>query len=220
MREPAGAARREFRAQLHELEARLVDAADRVTTGCADITRAFLDGDHEAATRAETACQELGRTCLEIEQDAYLLLARQSPVARDLRRIMVIVRSSGNIERSGSLLGHVAESLAWVDPTQLAGELRELVARLGAVSARIWAGAVAAWRAHDGLAAVELQRDDDEVDDLQRRLLREIYAGSCTVEEAVTLALIGRYYERVADHAVTLARGVTYIVTGDRLVDV
>jgi phosphate transport system protein len=78
---------------------------------------------------------------------------------------------------------------------------------------------VDAWRRHDPLAATELQVRDDHADLLQKVLLTDIYTGSQSVEESVSLALIARYYERIADHGVEMARQVTYFLTGDRLTD-
>jgi phosphate transport system protein len=148
------------------------------------------------------------------------MLARQQPVASDLRRIVAILRSVADVTRSAYLLRHVAESLTWVHPPSMAADLRRTIGDLGEVSAEVFAGAVTAWATHDALAANELNARDDQVDFLQKALLTELYTGpGQSVEEAVSLALIARYYERVSDHGVEMARHVTYFLTGQRLGD-
>ena len=124
-----------------------------------------------------------------------------------------------DVQRSGNLLTHVVESLAWVHPPSLPLQLRDTIRQLGIVSAEMLHRAVSAWEQHDALAAEDLERRDDQVDLLQKELLSELYTGAQTIEEAVSLGLIARYYERVADHGVELTRHLTFFLTGDRLVD-
>jgi phosphate transport system protein len=212
-----GTSRVEFHQQLEAADGRLVAAASVVGDNVLPVTTAFLEADqHRADVFVEASLANRG-ACKELEQACYLLLARQSPVAVDLRRIVAILRSVGSVERSGDLLRHVAESLAWVHPPSMPENLRTTIAQLGERTALIYGIGIDAWRRHDPLAAVELERLDDEVDLLQKVLLSELYTGHQSVEEAVTLALIARYYERIADHGVEMARQVAYFVTGDRV---
>ncbi len=215
--ERGGGARLEFQEQLDESNARLVEAARMVADNVLPVTMAFLEADNHAAEEFLAVEVQLRERCRELQEHGYLLLARQSPVAVDLRRVVATLLSAGDIERSGNLLAHVAESLAWVHPPALPADLRTTVRQLGERSAEVFARGVAAWETHDPLAAVELNDLDDEVDMLQKVLLTEIYTGRRSVEEAVTLALLARYYERIADHGVELARQVTYFVTGERV---
>ena len=208
--------RQAFQQQLHAVDTRLVEVAALVSHLVQPVTTAFLEADEHAAQQAIAADAEIDRRCASLEEHCFELLARQSPVAGDLRRVVAVLRSTADVERAGDLLRHVAESLAWVHPPSMRDSLREMIGGLGRVSGEVFTGAVEAWRTHDALAAVELQRRDDEVDLLQKSLLTELYLGAQTVEEAVSLALICRYYERVADHGVEMARQVTYFLTGDR----
>jgi phosphate transport system protein len=216
-RRSLGGSRVEFHQQLEDCNRRLVDAATVVGAAIGPVTTAFLEADAHAAEEYIARESGLRRACLELEEACYLLLARQSPVSVDLRRVVATLRSTSDVERSGNLLRHVAESLTWVHPPSMPGELRETIGQLGSRSAVIFGVAIDAWRDHDPLAAVELERLDDEVDMLQKVLLTEIYTGQQSVEESVTLALIARYYERIADHGVEMARQVAYFVTGDRV---
>ena len=211
-----GQSRQSFQQQLDAVDLELVATATLVADLIAPVTAAFLEADAHAAGAAIVVDTEVDRRCVLLEEQCFELLARQSPVAGDLRRVVAALRSIADVQRSGDLLRHVAESLAWVHPPSMRDNLREMIGRLGNVSARVFGGAVEAWRQHDALAAVELQRLDDEADLLQKSLLTELYLGGQTVEEAVSLALICRYYERIADHGVEMARQVAYFLTGDR----
>jgi phosphate transport system protein len=217
-RQPGGS-RVEFRQQLDACTDKLIRLAATVGEAILPVTEAFLDADVAAADEYRTADARIREGCLALEDACYLLLARQSPVGGDLRRIVATIRCVTNVERSSNLLSHVAGSLAWVHPPSMPEALRRTLRDLGGQAAVVYAGAVQAWRILDGLAAVELQRADDEVDLLQKVLLTELYTGSQSTEESVSLALIARYFERIADHGVEMARQVAYAVTGDRTAD-
>jgi phosphate transport system protein len=215
---PAGS-RLEFQQQLSAMNEQLVEAGEVVADLILPTTQAFLQADAHTAAKAIKADVELDRRCVGLEDLCYLLLARQSPVAGDLRRVVAVLRSIPDVQRSGDLLRHVAESLTWVHPPAMPEPLRETIIQLGTLSSEIFATGVHAWRTHDPLAANDLIKRDDEVDLLQKVLLTDLYTGEQSVEEAVSLALIARYYERIADHGVEMARQVTYAVTGARLSD-
>lgn len=217
--EAEAGARVEFSQQLTDLEHQLIEAASRAAEAIQPMTRALLAADRDAADEWVLQHRQLAAACRGLEEAGYVLLARQSPVAGDLRRIITALRNAGDVQRTGDLLGHIAGSLLWIDPVALSPRVRELIAEFGRVVSEIYDGAVQAWREGDSMAAIDLQRLDDDADRLQRLLLTEIYQSRCTVEEAVSLALLARYYERIGDHGVELARGVTYAATGERLAD-
>ena len=210
------ASRHAFQTQLDAMQAELIAVATIVADLVHPVTAGFLDADGHAAGEVIRRDVEIDRRCEALEEECFALLARESPVAGDLRRVVAVLRCIADVERSGDLLRHVAESLAWVHPPSMRPELRDVLSRLGRVSGDVFMRAVRAWREQDALAAVELQQLDDEVDLLQKSLLTELYLGGQTVEEAVSLALICRYYERIADHGVELGRQVAYVLTGDR----
>ena len=215
-RQHAPVSRQSFSTQLDAMDAELIGVATIVAELVHPVTTGFLEADNDAANEVIVRDVEVDRRCESLEEECFALLARESPVAGDLRRVVAVLRCIADVERSGDLLRHVAESLAWVHPPSMRPELRDLLARLGYVSGEVFAGAVRAWSEQDALAAVELQQLDDEVDLLQKSLLTELYLGGQTVEEAVSLALICRYYERIADHGVEMGRQVAYVLTGDR----
>ena len=218
-RREQGGSRQRLHDQLENLDRQLIalvrELTDRVVPG----TNAFLEADSHRAISLTEADDELTQRCTELEETGYVLLATQSPVARDLRRTIAVLRSINDVQRAGNLLTHVLESLNWVHPPSLSNELRDYIRQLGSVSAEMFGYAARAWEQHDALAAEDLEHRDDEVDLLQKELLSELYTGTQSIEESVTLGLIARYYERIADHAVEITRHLTFFLTGDRLPD-
>ena len=206
-----------FQEQLAACDQALVTVGQLVQRSIVPMTEGFLSGDAAVVEREIAVDAEVDRQCAELEERCYLLIARQSPVAGDLRRLVAILRCVADVERAGDLLRHVGESLTWVHPPDMAQPLRRTIAQLGEVSADVFGGALDAWTRHDGLAATDLQVRDDEADLLQKTLLTELSSGTHPVEESVSLALIARYYERIADHGVEMARQVTYFLTGERV---
>jgi phosphate transport system protein len=210
-------ARVEFHKQLADLDRQLVEIAGSVAGAIVPMTSAFLEADRYAADRFIELAHGVRLRCVELEEAGFVLLARQSPVASDLRRIIAVLRCAREVQRTGHLVIHIAEALRWIHPPSMPEHLRQVISQLGAVSSDVFIRAVEAWRTHDGLAAPELENLDDKVDLLQKVLLTELYTGQQSVEESVSLALLGRYYERIGDHGVELARQVAYFVTGDQV---
>lgn len=206
-----------FREQLDACDAQLVRVGQTVCDAITPMTEAFLEADAHRAGELSAEHLNVDRHCIRLEDACYLLLARQAPVAGDLRRVVAILRSVADVQRSASLLRHVGESLTWVHPPSMPDELRKTIAELGEITAEILSGAVTAWARHDGLAAVDLNVRDDQTDLLQKDLLTQLYIGQQSVNEAVSVALIARYYERISDHGVEMARHVAYYLTGDRV---
>lgn len=217
-REPS-AARHGLHELLEELDRQLIEMMRAVADRVQPTTEAFLEADDHAAASLIEQDKGLTHDCTALEEAGYLLLATQSPVATDLRRIIAVLRSVNDVQRTGNLLSHVVESLSWVHPPSLAHELRDTIRQLGAVASDMLHRAATAWIEHDPLAAEDLERRDDQADLLQKMVLTELYTGSQSIEESVSLGLIARYYERAADHAVEMARHLTFFLTGDRLSD-
>ncbi|MEX0953196.1 MAG: phosphate uptake regulator PhoU [Nitriliruptoraceae bacterium] len=215
----AGGSRTEFHHQLEACRVKLVELAAQVQAHIVPTTEAFLDADVASASDHQAIARTISEGCTALEDACFLLLARQSPVAGDLRRIVATIRCVTPIERTAQLIGHIARSLTWVHPPSMPERLCQTLRDLAEQSSRVFAGAVAAWEQLDGLAAVELERTDDEVDLLHKLLLTDLYTGAQSTEESVSLALIARYFERIGDHGVDMARQVTYAVTGERIVD-
>ncbi len=209
--------RHEFHDAMDDCDEALLTIGRAVADAIAPMTEAFLGGDAQTAAQLIARDRTIDRAVDQLEERTFLLIARQSPVAGDLRRLVAVLKCCQDVVRSGDLLRHVGESLTWIHPPSLPAKLRETVAQLGEVSEDLFRRGLAAWAERDALAANELDRDDDQVDLLQKVLLTDLYTGIQGVEEAVSLALIARYYERIADHGVEIARQATYVVTGERV---
>jgi phosphate transport system protein len=182
-------------------------------------TESLLQADARIAEEVIGSDAAVDRQREVVEDRAFEILARQQPVAGDLRVLVAALRMVADLERMGDLAVHVAKVARLRYPEcAVPDELRENVARMGVVAEEMVqaAGDILARRDLD--EALELERQDEEMDLLRRSQFRVLLNDDWThgVESAVDVALLGRYYERIADHAVSLARRVVYLVTGER----
>ena len=189
-----------------------------VHSAMARATTALLDSDLSLAESVIAADEQLDKIHHDLEERSYDLLARQQPVATDLRLIVAGLRMSADLERMGDLARHLAQVCRMRYPNSaIPADLRPTIVEMGQVAGRIVlkAGAVVADK--DVKIALELEQDDDEMDRLHRSLFTILLddAWSHGIEAAIDLTLIGRYYERFADHAVAVARRVVFLVTGE-----
>ena len=153
----------------------------------------------------------------DIRQRCANLLALQAPVATDLRVVIAAMYAVGDLERMGDLAQHIAKITRLKHPTvPIPAEVRPVFARMGLLASRLAEDAAAALESRDALSGDRLAEADAEVDALRRQIFRILLSEDWThgVEPAVDAALIGRYYERFADHAVAIARQVGFLVTG------
>jgi phosphate transport system protein len=185
-------------------------------------TQSLLDADLRMAEGVISGDSAIDALYTRIEADAFDLLARQQPVASDLRIIIASLRMVADIERMGDLALNIAKLARRRYPARaVPPELHATVLEMGQVAQRICAKCSSVIASRDLAMAHELERDDDAMDELQRRifatLLGEGWHG--TVEGAVDVTLCGRYYERFCDHAVSVARRVVFLVTGERAAD-
>jgi phosphate transport system protein len=206
-----------YHEQLGEVTDGLVEMSRLVGSAVSKATTALLDADlaaAEAVIAGDAAVNDLYQT---IDESAVELLARQQPVASDLRTILTGLRMSADLERVGDYSVHIAKVARRRHPASVVPvELRPTMLEMGQAAARIAvkAGTVIATR--DLTLAAQLLADDDTIDDLHASLLATLLSGNADygVEKTIDLALVGRYYERLADHATTISHAVTYLVTG------
>ncbi|GAA3395361.1 phosphate signaling complex protein PhoU [Cryptosporangium minutisporangium] len=208
--------REEFRRNLAAAEDTLAGLAETAAAAIEQATVALLEADLAAAERSQESNRALRQRLTELESTAYDLLALQAPVASDLRVLVTVVRLGANIERMGSLAAHIAETAERRHPAVVIPDLLVPVFRqMGEVAQQMAVDAAAALRSRDTADAARLEAEDDTVDRLRLELFRQI-AGDWPhgAEAAADAALLGRYYERFADHAVAIADAVLYLVTG------
>jgi phosphate transport system protein len=210
--------REAYHEELDAISERLVEMTLLVGSAMARATTALLDGDLSMAESVIEHDQVVDKLRDDLDEAALELIARQAPVATDLRIVITSLRMSSDLERMGDLAVHVAKLARMRYPTSaVPAELRGTMLEMGQVAQRIVAKAGSVIASRDVTQALELERDDDEMDRLHQKLFRALMDDRWRhgVETAVDVTLIGRYYERYADHAVSVARRVVYLVTGE-----
>lgn len=213
--------RQAFQDELNDVNDQLVQMCQRTSTQITDATTALLQVDLAIAERVLESDAEIDHAQLEIDERVLQLMALQAPVATELRVVLSAMRHTADIARMGDLAVHVAKIARMRYPEHTVPEsLRETFAAMGRSAASIGVKASEVIRTRDLAKASQLDEDDDEMDRLHRSLFTTMFdktdasPDSRTIETAVDVALLGRYYERFADHAVEVASNVQYLVTG------
>lgn len=209
--------RQEYRAELEGVTRLLVDMAQGVQTAMRRATAALLDADQTEAEEVVSHDAEINAIYQQVEEKVYDLLARQSPVASDLRLLVTGLHIANDLERMGDLAKHVAKTaLRRIPAVAVPDELRPVVSDLAAGADRMAEKIILVLKTSDVERAAELDRDDDEIDELQKQLLGLMLGTAWRhgVAPAIDGALLGRWYERFADHAVNAGQRVVYFVTG------
>lgn len=211
--------RRSYHEQLADLRQDVVRLGALATEAIAAGTQALLDADLAAADRVISDDTFLDDLTHSIEERSCQLLALQQPMASDLRMIVTVLRTIHEIERTGDLMVNIAKTTRRLYPNDLHPRVRGLVDRMGAQASVQLRVALDAFADEDPARALALSDMDDVMDELQKELFRAIFATSSGDDDglqgAVQIALVGRYYERIADHAVNVGQRVAYMVTGE-----
>ncbi len=203
-----------------QLESVLTDLAGigrRVQVAVSRATEALMNGDAAVAEQVISGDLEIDRAREHVEETAFALLSLQAPVAGDLRTVVAALRMVSELERMGDLSVHVAKiARLRVPAVAVPDQVRPTMARMAHVAEDMVARVTEVILDRDVEAAIALGRDDEEMDRLRRTSFTELLSPSWPygVEAAVDLALLGRYYERIADHAVSVANRVVFVVTG------
>lgn len=206
-----------FHEQLDELDERFTRAGLRLVEQMPRLVDGYLAADQGViadARRLTTLCSE---DCRSIEDRGFVLLARHQPMGSDLRRLVALLRMCVDVDRSAVLLRHVCESLRVSDPRLLPDRLAQQLRELAQRSATVFGGGMDAWRTKDALAVNDLDRADEDVDRLQRAVLDTAAGDERAADERLTLGLVARYLERIADHGVAIARDTSFVATGERV---
>ena len=210
--------REEYRAELAGVTQSLVTMAEGVRAAMGLATGALMAADQTAAEEVVAADAETDARYREVEEQVYDLLARQAPVASDLRLVVTALHIPADLERMGDLASHVAKTaLRRIPDLAVPEELQPVIRDMSAAADRIAAKIAEVLQTADAERAAELERDDDEIDELQKQLFGLMLGTAWRhgVEPAIDGALLGRWYERYADHAVNAGRHLMYFVTGE-----
>ncbi|MDO9379596.1 MAG: phosphate signaling complex protein PhoU [Nocardioidaceae bacterium] len=204
--------------QLDSIVDDLVAMTAAVQTAVHEATRALLKADAQAAESVISGDRDIDASRELIESRALQLLATQQPVATDLRQLVATLRMVADLERIGDLSVHIAKvSRLRAPEIAVPGPLQPTIAEMADVADKMIGAASRIVADRDVAAAAVIESDDDEMDMLRRSLFRVLLSDDWDhgVEPAIDLALLGRYYERIGDHAVGVARRVVFLVTGD-----
>jgi phosphate transport system protein len=210
--------RDEFRTDLHIVSQLLVDMAEAVRAAMSKATKALLTADRQAAEAVIARDAEIDSIYRQVEARVSDLLARQAPVASDLRAVITALHVAADLERMGDLADHVAKTALRRHPSPaVPAELRGVFTAMADVADRIAHKIAGVLSKPDADLAAELERDDDAMDDLHRDLFAVLLSDDWPygVETGIDGALLGRFYERYADHAVNAGQRVVYLVTGE-----
>lgn len=204
--------------QLDSIVDDLVTLTGTVRKAVAAATAALLNADGPLAESVIAGDKEIDETTEAIEERALLLLATQQPVATDLRQLVATLRMLTDLQRMGDLSVHVAKVARLRMPdVAVPTTLQPTIMAMASVADQMIHAASRIVANRDVDAASRLEDTDDEMDRLRKDLFRALLGGEWEhgIEPAIDLALLGRYYERIGDHAVSMARRVVYLVTGE-----
>jgi phosphate transport system protein len=206
--------------QLDTIVDDLVAMTHDVQVAVSRSTQALLTADAEVAEQVISDDAALDAARERVERKSFELLALQQPVARDRRMLVAGLRMVADLERMGDLSVHVAKvARLRVPEVAVPAELSPTIERMAIVAEKMVGTVAGIIAERDVEGARRLEEDDEEMDQLRRSSFRLMLDDSWPhgVEAAVDIALLGRYYERIADHAVSLARRVVYLVTGETM---
>jgi phosphate transport system protein len=208
-----------YHEELDALSDRLVEMTRLVRSAMSRATTALLDADLRLAEEVIGGDERVNKLDIEIEETVFDLMARQQPVATDLRTLITTMRMSADLERMGDNAAHIAKVARRRHPeSAIPPELRATILEMGQIAERLVAKAGGVIASHDVSTALELDADDDAMDRLRRRLFDMMLSPDWKhgVEPAIDVEVAGRYFERYADHAVHVAEHVVYLATGQR----
>lgn len=210
--------RHEFHESLERLRGEIVRLGAMVGETIPAGTDALLSSDLRLAQQLIDADDEVDVLALDIEERCYQLLALQQPMAGDLRFIVTSLRLVSELERSADLMVNVCKAMRRIYGVEFDPRVRGLIEAMSVEALTLTRHSIDAYVEEDANLAQALDDIDDRLDELQSDYIEAVFeshrVSELTLQGAVQLALIGRYYERIGDHAVNIGERVTYMVTG------
>lgn len=209
--------REAYHVELEQLADHLAAMSVQVADAMERATRALLEVDLSLAEQVISDDAKVDDARAQCEEQAYALLALQAPVATDLRTVLAAIHAAESLERMGDLALHVAKAARRRHPDPvLPDAVRPYFAEMGEVAVKLARQTEQVIKSKDVEAAKTLESDDDQVDDIHRHLFTVIMDREWPhgVAAAVDVTLLGRFYERYADHAVSVAKRMIFVVTG------
>lgn len=207
-----------FQQELTELQDDLVEIAGLVHQQMADAVAAFNKSDVELAESVIARDDQIDTAVKELDEQAIAILARQSPVAGDLRLVVSALRISSSLERMGDMAEHLAQLARYRFPDKVVPKsVRPIFKDMGKLDVEMAAMLVELLKTNDLALAEKIRDEDDRVDALHLSVFENVLSEgwSAGAETTVDATLASRYLERFADHAVSISKKVTYLATGE-----
>lgn len=207
-----------FHDDLDSINQTLVEMSTLVAGAMGRATTALLSANLEMAEEVIADDDRVDAIQHELDNKTLDVMARQQPVASDLRNLVTSLRMSADFERMGDFAHHVARIARMRYPnTAVPAELTATIQSMGDVAVALINKVTGLLQSRDINVALEVERDDDEMDKLHRKLFEVLLDDNWShgIETAIDMTLLGRYYERCADHAVSVSRRVYFLVTGE-----
>lgn len=212
----------EIRSQLDErlahIQSDLVEMIETVADRVGEVTSAMLEGDIEAADRLIAGDDEIDVLSLRVEEGCVETLIREQPVASDLRFVVAAIHMNSDVERSGDLVANIAKAVGRLQGAHPDHHVRDLVARMSSEAQTLLRRASESFVNRDAELAASIDELDDLLDDLHYRYIQHVISdarrGDLDPQQSLQLALVGRFYERIGDHAENIGERVRYIVDG------
>ncbi len=212
------AIRSQLTERLNAIEADLIAMTELVTERIGEVTSALLEGDVTAADELIAGDDDVDLLSLRVEEGCIETLVREQPVASDLRLVVAAMHMNSDVERSGDLTTNIAKAVGRLQGSHTDERVRELIAQMAAQAALLFRRAQEAYESRDPEMAASIDGLDDVLDDLHyeyiQLVIHEARRGDMDPQQSLQLALVGRFYERIGDHAENLGERIRYIVSG------
>jgi phosphate transport system protein len=203
--------RAEFERELEAIEARIIELFAMVAEDLPGATHALLSGDNDVIGLLTERQEVIHAVYPETERLAIREILLQAPVADDLRFLLSVLRILPDLERAHHSVVEIATRANHILSDELSPRCRGLIDRMGTLAAEMWRQAADSWYQRDRSAANALAARNDDMDDLHASLIAELASGRMTLPVTMEMTLVARFYKRMGDHAVNIARRVVYL---------
>lgn len=211
--------RSNFDSNLNELKKLLLEMAHKAESAVKESINALIEQDLEKAQQIIDGDNEIDQLDYQINDKALLLIAKESPVATDLRKLIVAIKTSSEVERIADNAVNVAKAVLHIGREELIKDIID-IPKMMDLALEMLADALTAYYADDVVLATKCAEKDDKVDDLYGKLIRELIGylpqNPHATNQITQLAYVCRYIERIADHSTNIAENVIFLVTGKR----
>jgi phosphate transport system protein len=200
-----------YQRELQRVDAVVARLFALVCEGTAGAAEAFLGSDDEAAAAIHAQDPVVDGLYREVEQLVQEILTQRSPDAAELRFLLTVIRIVPELERSADLTDHIARRGGQHLAVELTPRARGLIQQMASQGTGMWRRVTEAYIDRDPAAAAELDDDDNELDELHGGLLLELASSGLRSSVLLEMALVARFFERIGDHAVNIARRIAYL---------